>query len=312
MPDHPQQIAETGLASLHPSRLEDWKHLALATIGGWRKHDVPTLSAALAYYTVLSLAPLLILAVAIGGLLFGEQAARGQIVWEIRDLVGRQGAEAVQSMLQQAREPASGVFATIVGLITLVIGASGVFAQLRDSLNLIWEAPAQANGGIWAAIKYRFFSFAMVFGIGFLLLVSLIISAALSAIEKYWAHLLPTSPALLQGFNFLLALTVETSLFALIYKVVPDVRVAWRSVWLGAAATGVLFTAGKLLIGLYLGKASVGSAYGAAGSLVILLVWVYYSSQIFFTGAVLTHEMAEQQHETPEERLSDARYRQAG
>jgi membrane protein len=310
MPDQPR-VAETGLASLHPSRVEDWKHLALATLGGWRKHDLPTLSAALAYYTVLSLAPLLILAVAIGGLLFGEQAARGQIVWEIRDLVGKQGAEAVQSMLQQARHPATGLFATIIGLITLVVGASGVFAQLRDSLNLIWDAPAQASGGIGAAIKYRFFSFAMVFGIGFLLLVSLIVSAALSAIEKYWAHLLPT-PALLQGFNFLLSLAVETTLFALIYKIVPDVRVAWRSVWLGAACTGLLFTAGKLLIGVYLGKASVGSAYGAAGSLVILLVWVYYSSQIFFTGAVLTHEMAAQQHETPEETAPNARYRQAG
>jgi membrane protein len=311
MPDLPPREAESGLAGV-PSSAANWKRLALATIGGWRKHDLPTLSAALAYYTVLSLAPLLILAVAIGGLLFGAQAARGQIVWEMRDLVGRQGAEAVQSMLQQARQPAAGIFATIVGLITLLIGASGVFAQLRDSLNLIWDAPAQTSGGIWVAIKYRFFSFAMVFGIGFLLLVSLVISAALSAIEKYWAHLLPATPALLQGFNFLLSLAVETTLFALIYKIVPDVRIAWRSVWLGAAVTGLLFTAGKLLIGLYLGKASVGSAYGAAGSLVILLVWVYYSSQIFFTGAVLTHAMAEQQHATPAERAPNARYRQAG
>jgi membrane protein len=192
-------------------------------------------------------------------------------------------------------------------VMTLLLGASGVFAQLRDSLNLIWEAPAQASGGIWAAIKYRFFSFAMVFGIGFLLLVSLLISAALAAIEKYCAHLLPAAPELLHGFNFLLSLVVETVLFALIYKIVPDVRVAWRSVWLGASITGLLFTAGKLLIGMYLGKASIGSAYGAAGSLVILLVWVYYSSQIFFTGAVLTHAMAQQQHETPPTRVPHVR-----
>ena len=303
MPDQLSQKAEPAAeAGVHPSGGKQWKRMALATLAGWRKHDLPTLSAALAYYTVLSLAPLLILAVAIGGLLFGEQAARGQIVWEIRDLVGRQGAEAVQSMLQQARHPAAGLFATLMGLITLVIGASGVFAQLRDSLNLIWDAPQQTSGGIWVAIKYRFFSFAMVFGIGFLLLVSLVISAVLAGIEKYWANLLPTTPALLQGFNFLLSLVVETVLFALIYKIVPDVRVAWRSVWLGAGVTGLLFTVGKFLIGLYLGKASVGSAYGAAGSLVILLVWVYYSSQIFFTGAVLTHVMAEQQHETPNAR----------
>ena len=289
MPEQPPAATKTGVM---PARAIDWKLLASATLADWRRRDVPTLSAALAYYSVLSLAPLLVLAVSISGLLFGAEAARGQIVWEIQDTVGRQGAEAVQSMLQQAREPAAGMVAAVLGLVTLLLGASGVFAQLRDSLNLIWEAPAQTSGGVWVAVKYRFFSFAMVFGIGFLLLVSLVISAAISAIEKFSAHILPITPALLQGFNFLFSLAVVTVLFALIYKIVPDVSVAWRNVWLGAAITGLLFTAGKMLIGLYLGKASIGSAYGAAGSLVILLVWVYYSSQIFFTGAVLTHVMA--------------------
>ncbi len=308
MPNQPQAASEPpASASLTPKGAPGWKALLSSTLTGWRQRDVPTLSAALAYYTVLSLAPLLVLAVAISGYFFGAQAARGEIVWEIQDLAGHQGAEAVQSMLQQAREPATGVVASVVGVLTLVLGASGVFAQLRDSLNLIWEAPAQTSGGIWVAIKYRFFSFAMVFGIGFLLLVSLLVSATLSAIEKYGERIVPVTPALLEGFNFLLSLAVITVLFALIYKVVPDVRVAWRSVWLGAAITGLLFTAGKFLIGLYLGKASVGSAYGAAGSLVILLVWVYYSSQIFFTGAVLTHAMAEQQRETPVTRAPDVR-----
>ncbi len=248
---------------------------------------------------MLSIAPLLVITVAIAGMVFGAEAARGQIVSQIQDLVGKQGAEAIQSMLQNAHHPATGVLATVVGLITLLVGASGVFAQLRDSLNLILGAPVQESSGIWALLKYRFFSFAMVFGIGFLLMVSLVVSAGLTAVEKFFAGALPFGAGLIQAFNFVVSLAVIALLFAAMYKIVPDVHVTWRSVRLSALITAALFTLGKFLIGLYLGSTSVGSPYGAAGSLVILLVWVFYSSQIFFIGAELTRVMSDQKETAP-------------
>jgi membrane protein len=279
--------------------MSSWKAALIETFDGWRKHDVPTLSAALAYYTMLSVAPLLVICVAIAGLAFGQDAAQGHIVYEIQDLVGKQGAEAIQSMLKNAHHPATGTVATIFGLVTLLIGASGVFAQLRDSLNLIMGAPQAESSGLWATVKYRFFSFAMVFGIGFLLMVSLVVSAALTAVEKFFAGVLPFGSGLIQGFNFLVSLVVIAVLFGAIYKIVPDVPVAWRNVRVAAFFTSLLFTTGKLLIGLYLGSAGVGSAYGAAGSLVILLVWVFYSSQIFFIGAELTRVMGKNPKNLP-------------
>jgi membrane protein len=273
------------MLSAMPREYRSFWALFKDSCSNWNDIDAPRLGAALAYYTILSLAPLLVLAVSIGGLVFGRKAAEGQIVWQFQDTIGTQGAQAVQAVLQSAHRPAAGIFATIVGTLVLLFSASSVCAELRDSLNDVWGVRLQAAGGVGGMLRYRFFAFAMVLGIGFLLFVSLVVSALLAAAGKFLTTMLP---ALLQVLDVALSLVVITILFALIYKIVPDIRIAWRDVWIGAAITSVLFTIGKFLIGLYLGKASVGSAYGAAGSLVVLLVWVYYSAQILLFGAGLT------------------------
>ena len=204
-------------------------------------------------------------------------------------MIGRQGSEAVKGMIEHAQEPASGAFASIIGVITLLFGASGVFGELQDALNKMWNVKPRDEGGVWTTIKQRFFSFGMVLAVGFLLLVSLAISAALSAFGKFFSGLLPMPEFVLGAVNFVVSLAGVTVLFALIFRYVPEMKVPWREVWIGATATAVLFTIGKLLIGLYLGKAAVGSAYGAAGSLVVVIVWVYYSAIIFFFVAEFTH-----------------------
>lgn len=260
---------------------------------GWNEIDAPRLGAALAYYTVLSLAPLLVVAVAVAGVAFGPKAAEGEIVWQFGDTIGHQGAQVVQTLLQSAQQPAAGITATVLGFIVLLFGASGVFGELRDSLNDVWGVRKQVGGGLLKTIKYRFYSFAMVLGIGFLLLVSLLLSAFLSAAGKFFDQILPMPESVLQVLNSVFSLIVVTVLFALIYKVVPDVRIAWSDVWAGAAMTSILFTLGKFLIGLYLGKAGVGSPYGAAGSVVVVLVWVYYSAQILLFGAEITRHYSE-------------------
>jgi membrane protein len=270
----------------------------------WFELNAPRLGAALAYYTMLAIAPLLVLCVSIAGLVFGSEVAQSQIVWQIQNLIGPQGGKVVQSLLLDALDPSHGIFAASVGLFMLLLGASGVFGELRDSLNLVWGVKSTAGAGLKGMIKYRFFSFAMVLGIGFLLLVSLVLSTAISAAGKFFGSRLPAPEPLLQfGSTFLSWVTV-TILFALIYKVVPDIRIEWQDVGIGAAFTSFMFSLGKFLIGLYLGKAGVGSAYGAAGSLVVFLVWVYYSAQIFFFGAEFTRAFAERHGSR-----SQARYR---
>lgn len=262
------------------------------TFSKWSDDKAPRLGAALAYYTILSLAPLLIVILAILSLAFGSEAAHGQIVWQIEDLVGKQGAEAIQTMIKNAQKPTTGVLASILGIITLFLGASGVFGELRDALNTIWGAKPAGASGLVGIFRERFLSFGMVLAIGFLLLVSLVLSAFLAVLGKYFGGLLPIPEFVLHAANFLFSFAVITAVFALIYKFFPDAKIAWDDVRIGAAATALLFTLGKFLIGLYLGKASIGSAYGAAGSLVIVLVWVYYSAQIFFFGAEFTQVYA--------------------
>lgn len=257
------------------------------TFAAWSDDRVPRLGAALAYYTLFSLAPLLIIVVALASLVFGEQAAQGRIADEISGLVGDKGAEAIQAMLQNAgAQKSSGIIATVIGLATLLFGASGVFGELQDALNTIWRVKPKPGRGILDIIRDRFFSFAMVLGIVFLLLVSLVVSAALAALGKFGSGTLPTP--LLHLVDLVVSIVVVAVLFAVLFKALPDVRIAWRDVWVGAFATSVLFTFGKILIGLYLGRSSVGSAFGAAGSLVVVLAWIYYSAQIFFFGAELT------------------------
>ncbi|HEY1015255.1 MAG TPA: YihY/virulence factor BrkB family protein [Herpetosiphonaceae bacterium] len=257
----------------------------------WSEDKVPRLGAALAYYTVFSIAPLLIIAIGIAGLVLDREAATGQIQAQLDGLLGVDAAKAIQEMIQGASKPSSGILATVIGLATLLFGASGVFGQLQDSLNTIWEVAPKPGRGILGTLKDRFLSFTMVLGVGFMLLVSLVISAALAGIGKYFENLgIPTF--LFEAINFAVSFGVITLLFAAIYKVLPDVKIQWRDVWIGAAVTALLFTIGKFLIGLYLGRSSVASSYGAVGSLAILLLWVYYSAQILFFGAEFTQVYA--------------------
>ena len=273
-------------------RVAAWK-LFKETFSGWREDGVSQHAAALAYYTVFSLAPLLVIVVALAGLFFGEEAAEGQVVAQLGGLVGHEAASAIEEMIAAARKPASGIVATVVGIAALVFGATGVFAQLQESLDAIWEVKPKPGRGIKGVIKARFLSFTMVLGIGFLLLVSLAVTAALSFVGDWMSGWLPVPEIAMQAINLLLGLVVTTALFAAIYKVLPDVTIAWRDVWVGAAVTAVLFSLGRLAIGLYLGKSGVASSYGAAGSLAVVLLWVYYSAQILFFGAEFTRVWAE-------------------
>jgi len=271
--------------------------LAKQTYRKWSEHQAARLGASLAYYTVFSLAPLLILVVAIAGLAFGRDAAQGSLMYQISGLVGEQGAAAIQTMLQNAWKPATGIMASLIGLVILLFGATGVLVELRYSLNTIWEVPQNPDEGIKDVVKQRVWSLALILGIGFLLLVSLAASAVLSVAGKYFEGILPIGEAPLQFINFAVSFAVIAVAFALIFKYVPDHAVAWRDALVGGALTSVLFSIGKLLIGMYLGKSSVASTYGAAGSLVAVLVWVYYSAQILFFGAqfteVYSHRTAE-------------------
>lgn len=260
------------------------------TFAKWNEHEVPRLGAALAFYTILSLAPLVILVVAIVALFLGHSTAQIQLLNQVENVIGQQGAEAVKTMIEHGQEPASGAVASLIGVVTLLFGASGVFGELRAALNKMWDEKPEVEVGLWSAIKQRFFSFGMVLAVGFLLLVSLVISAGLAALEKFSSTLLPMPGSVLNTVNFVMSIAGIAVLFALIFKYVPaTTKIASRSVWVGATATALLFTIGKFLIGLYLGKAAVGSAYGAAGSLVVVIVWVYYSALIFLFGAEFTH-----------------------
>jgi membrane protein len=284
-------MLETG--GPEPVTVKSVWELIKSTASSWNEINAQRLGAALTFYTMLSIAPLLVISIGIAGMVFGHEAAQGRIADQLSALVGPQGGEAIQALVKQASNPAHGTIATVFGIITLLFGASGVFGELRDSMNLVWGAKSASGAGLVGMIKYRFFSFAMVLGIGFLLLVSLIASAAISAVGTYFSGFLPIPEAVLHVGNLLFSFLSVTILFALMYKVVPDVHIEWKDVWIGAAVTAFLFSVGKTLIGLYLGKASVGSAYGAAGSLVVFMVWVYYSAQVFFLGAEFTHTFAE-------------------
>ena len=258
----------------------------------WSHDKAPRLGAALAYYTVFSIVPLLILFIAIIGLVFGQEAAQSTILEQISTLIGERSAVIIKEMIQKADQPATGIVSSGIAVITLLLGAAGFFGQLKDALDTVWGVEPKEGRGIWGYIQDNLLSVVTVFGTGFLLLVSLIVSAALSALGKWFDHLLPLPEAILQGLNVLLSFLIITGLFALIFKVLPDAHIAWPDVWVGAAITSALFTVGKFGIGLYLGKSNVASGFGAAGSLVIVLVWVYYSTQILLYGAEFTQVYA--------------------
>ena len=265
-----------------------WRLMKDAALS-WRDDYAPSMGAALAYYTTFSAAPLLLIVVSVAGLVFGPEAARGEIFAQLRGLIGEEGALAVQALLQSVSKPAEGALATLVGTGVLLVGATSVFAELQDALDRIWRAPVRDRAsGLWSLLRTRLLSFGMILSIGFLLMVSLVVSAALSALGNWWAPLLSGWAMVAEAINLGVSFVLITVIFALIYKVMPRARVAWRDVWVGAAVTALLFTIGKSLIGLYIGRSGVTSAFGAAGSLAVVLVWVYYSAQIFLLGAEFT------------------------
>ena len=263
-----------------------------ATIDEYSNDKVPKLAAALSYYTVFSIAPLLVIAIAVAGFVFGADAAQGRVAQEIKGLVGDQGAQFVQTAIQKTNQTGGGVLATILGVVTLLIGATAAFIELQDSLNMVWKVKPKPGAPIKSFIRDRLISSGLVLAIGFLLLVSLLISAGLSALQDYLGRILSIPPFILQLVNIVISLGVIFVMFSLLFRFLPDVDISWRDVWIGALATTILFVAGRFLISLYLGHGSVGSTYGAAGSMAILLVWVYYSAQILFLGAEFTYVYA--------------------
>jgi membrane protein len=256
----------------------------------WANDKAWRLGAALAYYTVFSIAPLLVIVIAVLGMVYGQEAAEGRISEQMSGLVGPQGGKAIEAMVQSASQPGRGITGTILGIAMLVFGATGLFVQLQDALDTIWDVKPKSGRGVWGFIKDRFLSFTMILGIAFLLLVSLVISAALSALGTLFGDFKSSILGLI--ITTAIDLTVVTALFAMIYRFLPDAKIAWKDVWLGAAITAILFAVGKLAIGLYLGSSGVASGFGAAGSLAVLLVWLYYSAQIFLFGAELTRSYA--------------------
>lgn len=254
----------------------------------WIDQNVARLGAALAFYTLFAIAPLFLIVLAIAGFWFGEEAARRQLFEQLAGLLGHDGSEAIQALISAAHKPKAGAWATALAVGTLFVGATSVFVELQDALNTVWGVQRARGRGLRNFIRDRLLSFAIVIGIGFLLLVSLILSAALAALGKMMSGLLPAQEFVWQILNFILSFGVIAFLFAIIFKVLPDAKIAWRDVWVGGVITALLFNLGKFFLGLYLGRASVASAYGAAGSLVVLLLWVYYSAQIVFFGAKFT------------------------
>ncbi|MES1172165.1 MAG: YihY/virulence factor BrkB family protein [Bacteroidota bacterium] len=266
--------------------------LLKTTFSGWSDDKAPRLGAALSYYTAFSLAPVLIVVISVAGLAFGQDAAQGRIVEQLQGVFGREAAEVIQTMLAKANEPRSGVIGVVVGFVTLLVGATGVVIELQDALNTVWKVIPKPGRGIKGLIKDRILSFALILGFGFLLLVSLVASAGLEAMGGVVSRFIPGWVILGYILNYAVSLLAITSLIAMIFKFLPDARVAWRDVWIGAFATSVLFHVGKYLIGLYVGRAGVGSPFGAAGALAVLLVWIYYTAQIILLGAEFTKAYA--------------------
>ncbi|PTR17022.1 membrane protein [Nitrosospira sp. Nsp2] len=263
--------------------------LVKTTFSSWLDDYAPSMGAALAYYTMFSIAPLLLIVISTAGLIFGEDAVRGEIFGQLRGLMGDEGARAVQSLLESVSAPEEGKAGTVIGTILLLIGATTVLSELQDAFDRIWRVPAKdKSGGVWGVIRSRLLSFGMILGIGFLMMVSLVFSAAMAALGKWWGPFFSDLQVIVGAVNFAFSFVLASTVFAILYKFMPRVRILWRDVWAGAAVTALLFTIGKFLIGLYIGKSAISSGFGAAGSLVVVLVWVYYSAQIFLLGAEFT------------------------
>jgi len=270
-------------------RPREFYKLAKESILAWQEDYASSMGAAIAFYTVFSIAPLMIIMIAIAGAVWGEEAVQGEIMRQLGSMVGEEGASGVEAMIQSADRPSQGVVATVVSAFILAWGATRVFAELQSALDRIWEMPsAVQKAGIWGTIRARVLSFGLVLGLAFLLLVSLIISAGLAALGAWAQGILPGWEKVLQLINSVVSLSIGTLLFGMIFKFMPQAKIAWRDVWVGAIVTAVLFEIGKMLIGLYVGKSSTVSSLTAAGSLVVVLIWVYYAAQVFLLGAEFT------------------------
>lgn len=283
-------------------RLHDAYGLMREAVSAWSDDHVPSMGAALAYYTVFSVAPMLVIAIAVAGLAFGADTARGEIVVQLSGLMGEEGARAIEALVRSAARPQEGVAATVVALGVLLVGATSVFVELQNALDRIWHAPEKSREGLWALLRSRLLSFGMILGVGFLLTVSLVLSAVVAALGKLWGPYMGEWLLVAEALNFVFGLLLVTVMFAMIYKLMPNVPVRWRDVWIGAAVTALLFTIGKVAIGLYIGRSGVTSSFGAAGSLVVMLLWVYYSAQIFLLGAEFTRAYARRRHGIDEAR----------
>jgi membrane protein len=267
--------------------MKQWLALAKEAVTAWINDSAPSKGAALAYYATFSIAPLLFIAISVAGLFFGADAVQGAVFAQLADLMGENGAKAIEEMLARLERPSTGVWATVAGVAMLLLGASTVFAQLQSALDSIWQAPmAPKSSGLWEFLRARLLSFGMVLGMAFLIMVSLLFSTMVAAMGKWWGPYFGES--LGHAVDLAVSFGLMVSVFALIYKYIPRARIAWRDVWVGAAVTAALFTIGKWAIGLYLGKSSIASGFGAFASLVIVMVWVYYSAQIFLLGAEFT------------------------
>jgi len=270
-------------------QLKHFYQLAKKSVDAWSDDYAPSMGAAISYYTVFSIAPLLLIVIAVAGLVWGREAVQGEIVGQLSGLIGQEGAIGVQALIESANKPTQGLVASAVSLVMLVIGATTVFAELQSALDRIWQVPpAQKMSSLWTTLRSRLLSLGFILGLGFLMLVSLVLSAGMAALGSWASAMLPGGELLLQLSNAVISLGIATVLFALIFKLMPQARISWKDVWIGAAVTAVLFEVGKILIGLYIGKSSVTSSFAAAGSLVVLLIWVYYSAQIFLLGAEFT------------------------
>jgi membrane protein len=255
----------------------------------WKQDYAPSMGAAIAYYTMFSIAPLLLIVISVAGMFFGADVVQGAVLSQLEGLMGKQGAEAIEEMLARVNRPEEGILGTVIGVVVLLIGASTVFAEIQGALDRIWRAPARKQGsGLWSLLRGRLLSFGMILGFAFLLMVSLLMDAALAALAKWWGPWFGAWEALAHALSLAVSFAMFTVMFAMIYKFMPRVSIRWRDVWVGAAVTALLFAIGKFLIGLYLGKSEIGTSFGAAGSVVIVMVWVYYSAQIFLLGAEFT------------------------
>lgn len=272
-----------------PRGLRGFYRLLVDTVSSWIEDYAPSMGAALSYYTLFSLAPLLLIVVSVAGLVFGEDAARGEVFGQLQGLLGDDGAAAVQDLLASVEVSGKGPIGSVVGIALLAVGATTVFGELQSNLDRIWRSPRrQKPSGIWGLIRTRLLSFGLILSLGFLLIVSLVASAAISALGKWWSPVFGGWEWLAQIINFVVSFGLLSAIFMLIYKLMPSVDIAWRDVLLGSIVTAALFTIGKWAIGLYIGTSGIASGFGAAGSIVIVMVWVYYSAQIFLLGAEFT------------------------